>query len=91
MSEPIDFVIGRSLRRRRRELDLTLQELGERAGIRFQQIHKYERGINRVSAATLVRLAMALEVDVNYFFAGLIRRDVQRSLLDTTPAEQLVA
>jgi len=73
MTEIIDRSIGASLRRRRRELDLTLQELSARTGVGFQQIQKYECGMHRMSAATLVRLAIALEVGVDYFFQGLPR------------------
>jgi len=59
------------MRRRRRLLGLTQQQLAEACGVRFQQIQKYECGANRVSAARLWRISSALEVPVNYFFEGL--------------------
>jgi len=65
--------IGRSLRRRRRELDLTLQDVAAMTGVGYQQIQKYEIGMHRISAATLARLAIALDVGVDYFFQGLPR------------------
>jgi transcriptional regulator with XRE-family HTH domain len=71
MSDEIDFHLGKRMRRRRRLLGLTQQQLAEACGVRFQQIQKYECGANRVSAARLWRIATALEVPVNYFFEGL--------------------
>ena len=73
MSEPVDLFIGGCLRRRRRELDLTLQDVAALTGVGFQQIQKYEIGMHRISASTLVRLAFALDVGVDYFFQGLKR------------------
>ena len=71
MSDEIDFHLGKRMRRRRRLLGLTQQQLADSCGVRFQQIQKYECGANRVSAARLWRIAGALEVPVNYFFEGL--------------------
>jgi transcriptional regulator with XRE-family HTH domain len=71
MSDEIDFHLGKRMRRRRRLLGLTQQQLAEACGVRFQQIQKYECGANRVSAARLWRISGALEVPVNYFFEGL--------------------
>ena len=71
MMDLIDIHLGRRLRRRRRILGLTQQQLAGACGVRFQQIQKYECGANRVSAARLWRIASALEVPVNYFFEGL--------------------
>ncbi|HEY2707673.1 MAG TPA: helix-turn-helix transcriptional regulator [Caulobacteraceae bacterium] len=71
MSDDIDFHLGKRMRRRRRLLGLTQQQLAEACGVRFQQIQKYECGANRVSAARLWRIAGALEVPMNYFFEGL--------------------
>jgi transcriptional regulator with XRE-family HTH domain len=59
------------MRRRRRLLGLTQQQLADSCGVRFQQIQKYECGANRVSAARLWKIAGALEVQMNYFFEGL--------------------
>ncbi len=52
-------------------LGLTQQQLADLIGVTYQQAHKYERGINRVSAGRLYELACVLEVDVGYFFEGL--------------------
>lgn len=78
MGNDIDVHLGKRLRRRRRLLGLTQQQLAETVGVRFQQIQKYECGANRISAARLWQLAEALEVQVGYFYDGLsaIRREV---------------
>jgi transcriptional regulator with XRE-family HTH domain len=71
MSDEIDIHLGKRMRRRRRLLGLTQQQLADSCGVRFQQIQKYECGANRVSAARLWLIAGALDVPVNYFFEGL--------------------
>ncbi|NWG52661.1 MAG: helix-turn-helix transcriptional regulator [Hydrogenophilaceae bacterium] len=71
MANAIDLHVGKRLRRRRRLLGLTQQQLAESIGIRFQQIQKYECGANRVTASRLYELSVALNVPVNYFFEGL--------------------
>jgi transcriptional regulator with XRE-family HTH domain len=71
MATDIDLHLGRRLRRRRRLLGLTQQQLAMHVGIRFQQIQKYECGANRISAARLWQLAEALETPVSYFYDGL--------------------
>ena len=70
MATDIDLHLGRRLRRRRRLLGLTQQQLATQVGIRFQQIQKYECGANRISAARLWQLAEALESPVSYFYEG---------------------
>ncbi len=71
MANDIDLHLGRRLRRRRRLLGLTQQQLASAVGIRFQQIQKYECGANRISAARLWQLSEALEIPIGYFYDGL--------------------
>ena len=71
MTSTIDHHVGKRLRRRRRLLGLTQQQLADRVGVRFQQIQKYECGANRVSAARLFQLSESLNVPVGYFYEGL--------------------
>ena len=71
MIDEIDEHLGRRLRRRRRLLGLTQQQLAGACGVRFQQIQKYECAANRMSAARLWQLSQVLEVPVSYFFEGL--------------------
>jgi transcriptional regulator with XRE-family HTH domain len=71
MMDVVDIHLGRRLRRRRRILGLTQQQLAGACGVRFQQIQKYECAANRMSAARLWQLAEVLEVPVSYFYNGL--------------------
>jgi transcriptional regulator with XRE-family HTH domain len=81
MGNDIDTHLGKRLRRRRRLLGLTQQQLAGTVGVRFQQIQKYECGANRISAARLWQLSEALEVPVGYFYDGLsdVRREIAAS------------
>src|ERR1700761_5280799 len=72
MRDDVDAMVGRRLRMRRRLLDLSQQDLANICGVTFQQIQKYEAAKCRMPVATLWRLAYALEVEVSYFFDGLI-------------------
>lgn len=67
----IDVHVGSRVRRRRLELDLSQEQLGEALGVTFQQIQKYERGTNRVGASRLFELGGILNVAVGYFYSGL--------------------
>jgi transcriptional regulator with XRE-family HTH domain len=66
-----DQHVGRRLRWRREELELSQQELADRLGVTFQQIQKYENGRNRISAGRLFDMAQALETRIMYFYEGL--------------------
>lgn len=70
MTSEVDRHLGRRLRRRRRLLGLTQEQLAKLVGVRFQQIQKYECGANRISADRLWQLAGALEVPVGHFYDG---------------------
>jgi len=65
---PTDIYVGSRIRMRRKMLGLSQEKLGERLGITFQQIQKYEKGTNRVGASRLQAMSDALEVPVAYFF-----------------------
>ncbi|TNE65987.1 MAG: XRE family transcriptional regulator [Alphaproteobacteria bacterium] len=80
MPHPIDISVGERLRAIRRQRGLTQSELGGTLGLTFQQIQKYERGANRISASRLALLANALAVPVGAFFedgdtAGIDRNE----------------
>lgn len=82
MSSDIDVHLGKRLRRRRRLLGLTQQQLAGACGVRFQQIQKYECGANRISASRLWQLSEALEVPVGYFYDGLAAEVAGRAALE---------
>ena len=67
----IDAHVGGRIRAFRRRRGLTQERLAERLGLTFQQVQKYERGTNRVSASKLFEIATILGVGVSGFFAGL--------------------
>jgi transcriptional regulator with XRE-family HTH domain len=71
MPDPVDVCIGRRVRARRKELGLSLQQLAAKLEVRFQQVQKYEAGLNRISAGTLFQIAAALETRVDYYFQDL--------------------
>jgi len=73
MKEGFDIVVGRRLRARRRLLGLSQQALGAQCGVTFQQIHKYESAVCRLSANMLWKISCVLAVEMDYFFAGLPR------------------
>lgn len=71
MKHPVDVHVGKRIRHRRWMNGTTQQQLAEAVGIKFQQIQKYETGMNRVSASRLWDIANVLSVDVSFFFEGL--------------------
>lgn len=71
MKHPVDVHVGQRVRQRRWMMGMTQQQLGDKVGIKFQQIQKYETGTNRVSASRLWDIAAALDVPVSFFFEGL--------------------
>ena len=71
MSSAVDFLVGSAIRARRKELGMTQQQLAEKIGVSFQQLQKYEKAFNRVSASKLWEISSALAVPPNYFFEGV--------------------
>jgi transcriptional regulator with XRE-family HTH domain len=67
----VDRQVGAHMRERRIMLGLNQQQMAELIGVTPQQLHKYEKGLNRVSAGRLYSIAQALGVEVSYFFEGL--------------------
>ena len=72
----VDRHVAARIRERRIMVGLTQQELAERVGITYQQLHKYERAINRISAGRLFEIARELNVAPTYFFDGLGETEV---------------
>ena len=66
----VDTHVGQKIRARRTLLGLSQTELADGAGITFQQVQKYEKGVNRVGAARLQQIATALDVPVTFFYDG---------------------
>ncbi len=66
--DPVDIHVGSRLRMRRNLVGLSQEQLGKCLGLTFQQIQKYERGINRMGSSRLYQIAKTLSVPVAYFF-----------------------
>ena len=65
-----DIEMGKRIRLRRVEQRISQAELGQKLGVSFQQVQKYEKGVNRVGAARLQQIATALDVPVTFFYDG---------------------
>ena len=76
MKHPVDVHVGKRVRHRRWMVGMTQQQLGDIVGIKFQQIQKYETGMNRISASRLWDIAQALDVSISFFFEGFEGEEV---------------
>ncbi len=76
MKHPVDVHVGKRVRHRRWMVGMTQQQLGDIVGIKFQQIQKYETGMNRISASRLWDIAQALDVSISFFFEGFENDEV---------------
>jgi transcriptional regulator with XRE-family HTH domain len=65
-----EIEMGKKIRLRRVEQHISQSELGEKLGVSFQQVQKYEKGVNRVVASRLQQIATALDVPVTFFYGG---------------------
>ncbi len=79
---PIDVHVGVRLRQRRTLLGMTQTNLGDAIGVAFQQVQKYERGTNRISASRLFNLSRILDVPVQFFFD-----DMPTAVAASSPAQ----
>jgi len=68
---PVDRHVGLRIRMRRKELGISQERLAESIGLTFQQVQKYERAANRVSASKLWEMSRALSTNIGYFYEGL--------------------
>lgn len=67
-AEPVDIHVGNRIRLRRLLLDMNQETLADAVGITFQQLQKYEKGVNRISASRLQSVSRALGVPIQFFF-----------------------
>src|ERR1700676_3059016 len=86
---PIDKYFGDRLRARRIRIEMSQDELGEKLGVSFQQLQKYEKGTNRLSAATMVSVADILDVDIGYFYDDVSKTKGRKGEIET-PAETAI-
>lgn len=89
MKHPVDVHVGKRVRHRRWMVGMTQQQLGDIVGIKFQQIQKYETGMNRISASRLWDIAQALDVSISFFFEGFEGEDVVGDIPNDTVRDPL--
>lgn len=74
-ANPIDAYVGNRMRLRRMLIGLSQEKMGEMLGLTFQQVQKYEKGVNRIGAGRLYQIADILSVPINYFYDGFVGQD----------------
>lgn len=86
----VNHYVSQRIRRRRMMLGITQNELADLIGVTYQQAHKYEKGINRISSGRLYQIAQALGVEIEYFFDGIDQDAPARSNVPPTPQQRLL-
>src|SRR5688572_24109892 len=86
-ANPIDIHVGSRVRFRRMLLGMSQEKLGERLGLTFQQVQKYEKGINRIGASRLFDLAQVLGVSVQFFYDDAPLPEARMIEQEAAPAE----
>jgi transcriptional regulator with XRE-family HTH domain len=74
---PTDKYVGSRVRMRRLMLGMSQEKLGEKLGLTFQQVQKYEKGTNRIGASRLQHIAQILKVPVSFFFDGAVPKPAE--------------
>ncbi|MEQ1489890.1 MAG: helix-turn-helix transcriptional regulator [Terricaulis sp.] len=78
----VDKKVGQRVRARRLEIGMSQERLAELLGVTFQQVQKYEKGVNRIAVSRLLDIATSLEISASRFFDGLERRGVAEDAPD---------
>ena len=86
----VDRAVSMRIRQRRIMLGLTQQQLAELIGVTYQQAHKYETAINRISAGRLYQIAQALGVDVAYFYQDVVEADDSARQAEMLPQQRML-
>lgn len=89
--DPVDLHVGARIREERIHIRMSQSALGDAIGVTFQQIQKYERGVNRVSASMLVRIAATLGVSVSVLFPDEARSDATGEIMARSRAGRELA
>lgn len=80
----VDRHVGGRVRMRRILVSMSQEKLGEALGITFQQVQKYEKGVNRISASRLQQIADKLGVTIDYFYQGMSKSEGADGFAETT-------
>ena len=86
----VDRAVSMRIRQRRIMLGLTQQQMAELIGVTYQQAHKYETAINRISAGRLYQIAQALGVDVAYFYQDVVEADDSARQAEMLPQQRML-
>jgi transcriptional regulator with XRE-family HTH domain len=89
-ANPIDIQVGNRVRIRRMLMGMSQERLGDMLGLTFQQIQKYEKGINRIGAGRLFEIARILGVSIDYFYDG-VRAGTEEGAEGTPPVMAFVS
>lgn len=73
-ANPVDAQVGNRVRLRRMLIGMSQEKLGELLGLTFQQVQKYEKGVNRIGAGRLFHIAQILGVPIEYFYEGVVEQ-----------------
>ena len=84
---PTDKYVGSRVRMRRLMLSMSQEKLGEKLGLTFQQVQKYEKGTNRIGASRLQHIAQILKVPVAFFFEGVSGKQSEDGLSKAAVAD----
>jgi transcriptional regulator with XRE-family HTH domain len=87
----IDVHVGSRIRMRRQLINMSQERLGELLGITFQQVQKYEKGANRISASRLFYTAKTLGVPIQFFFEGLPGGESDSVLRESMPSDEFTS
>jgi len=87
--DPVDMLVGRNIKLHRLAKAMSQEDLAHKLGLTFQQLQKYERGINRVGGGRLFRIASILGIEISAFFEGAERPD--RTQVDDFSPLNLIA
>ena len=90
-AHPTDKHVGSRVRMRRLMLGKSQTQLGEALGIAFQQVQKYEKGANRISASRLQEISQILQAPIEFFFEGSPHAGGHRSAQREAPSPQFVS
>ena len=71
-ANPVDAQVGNRVRLRRMLIGMSQEKLGEMLGLTFQQVQKYEKGVNRIGAGRLFHISQILSVPIDYFYEGVV-------------------
>lgn len=81
-ANPVDIVVGNRVRIRRMLIGMSQEKLGEMLGLTFQQVQKYEKGVNRIGAGRLFDVSRILGVPIDYFYDGVGAQNQQEGFAE---------